>query len=118
MTDIAKHWVKYYLEGDKNDYWAVEKLNEITQTDSKKAWAIIKEINSTKISGHEWQEFVDSNLGCGPLEEIISLDSGVLMDVILNEAKKSERLRNQLSMIYESSIDKAKWDKIQNALNM
>lgn len=116
MTELAKTWLAYNLHGEEKDYWSVERLNEMAKHEPEKAWGIIKEINSMEFPESEWEEHINSVIGCGPLEEIIALNSKTLLKPILLEAKGSIKLRAQLSMIYETSVNNEIWSEIQNAI--
>jgi len=88
----------------------------VTLEDPEKAWEAIKEINSIEVSDREWQEHINSVIGCGPLEELVALNSKKLLESILIEAAQNEKLRTQLSMIYETAINNEIWLAIQNVI--
>jgi hypothetical protein len=116
MKTLAEKWVSYYLNGGKEDYSAVEKPQEIAQSEPIRAWKIIKEINSIQIDDRDWEKHINAIVGCGPLEDIIALHADLALEYILIEAKENTKLKEQLSVIYESSIPKRAWERIQNAI--
>jgi len=120
MTDqqIADAWLRYYRTGDKDAEWAVSELNEFSHQDPVRTWSIIRAINRTEIPDEEWRKFADGVLGCGPLENMITAHTDTILDAVLSEAKQNTRLRNQLSAIYESSVEPRVWTDIQAVLGL
>ena len=114
--NLAEKWVEYYLYGEEKYRGAADDLSELVITDPKKAWEIINRINEIEIQDKAWEDHVNSVLGCGPIEGLLALHPQEFTSLILNEARNSQRLCEQLSVIYESSIDKDIWLKIQKVI--
>lgn len=119
MTDdeIAETWIRYHMEGAESDFWACEELTDLAQKDPDHAWTVIQRINATPIHDDAWRQLVQGCLGCGPIEELIAVHETRMLPVILQAAASDPILREELSTIYESSINPAAWKQIQAVLS-
>jgi hypothetical protein len=114
--DLAAAYVRYLTEGSESDAWAVYELSELARVSPARAWHEIQRINSIPIADEVWKSFVRAALGCGALEELIVLHERVMLPVVLIAAASDPTLRDELSVIYESSVNERIWSQIRSVL--
>lgn len=113
--EIAQGWVDHFAHCEDRQH-CVDALYELSRNAPDRAWKIIRMIDAINIPDAAWRANVDGVLGCGPLENILVMHTGQVLDKVIAEAKVNERLRCQLAVIHESSVSKEIWKVIQEVL--
>jgi hypothetical protein len=110
---IAETWITlYYLpeeseEREKN-FWSYERLDELCRDDPEAAWSVIEAILRRDSS-----DVILSNLGAGPLEDLLAAHGARFIDRIEQRAAKDEKLRKLLGMVWRNEIPEDVWKRIK-----
>jgi hypothetical protein len=114
--DLAAAYVRYLTAGSESDAWALNELTELARVNPERAWQEIQRINAIPIQDETWPSLVRAALGCGALEELIVLHENVMLPVVLRAAASDPTIRDELSMIYRSSVSERIWCQIKSVL--
>jgi uncharacterized protein DUF6869 len=114
--DLAAAYVRYLTEGSESDAWALYELSELVRLSPDRAWQEIQRINSIPVADEAWKSFVRATLGSGALEDLIVLHETVMLSVVLRAAASDSTLRDELSVIYEGSVNERIWSQIRSVL--
>jgi hypothetical protein len=106
------------LGGAEADVWAGIELSQIAIDDPDRAWRIIQRINQIEVDGTECQNHVGAAVGCGAIEDLITLHEETMLPIVVDAATRDPVLREELSCIYESSIGPKAWVAIQTVLGL
>jgi hypothetical protein len=110
---IAETWITlYYLpeeseEREKN-FWAYERLDDLCRDDPEAAWSVIE-----KILRRDSSDLILSNLGAGPLEDLLVAHGARFIDRIEERAAKDEKFRKLLGMVWRNEIPEDVWQRIK-----
>ena len=100
--------------GSDADAWAAEELTELARENPTAAWEEIQRINSFSASGDGWRQHIHAVIGCGPLEDLLTIHEASVLPIIIEAAKHDAVLQSELSAIYESSVSPTIWAAIQS----
>lgn len=113
LDNIADAWIKlYYLpeesEERERNFWAFERLGDLCRDDPEAAWRVIEEIlqkDSTDV--------ILSNLGAGPVEELLVAHSQRFIDRLESRAERDAKFRKLLGVVWQSEIPEDVWKRIK-----
>ena len=121
--EIARGWIAYHsrterpddepLEppsDDDPDWCAVDQLMNLQFEDPLRALEI-----ALFIAHQTNDERLLTNLGAGPLEQLLA-DDPTLFDAVAIEARKSASLRTALAAVWKNDIPDETWQSIQRLL--
>jgi len=110
---IADAWIKLYhlpeeSEERESNFWAFERLGDLCRDDPESAWRVIEEILQKDSS-----DVILSNLGAGPLEELLVAHSKRFIDRIESRAGQDAKFRKLLGAVWQSEIPADVWKRIK-----
>ncbi|MEW8139520.1 MAG: DUF6869 domain-containing protein [Candidatus Thiodiazotropha endolucinida] len=102
---IAKSWVAMHLAGSgtkvyEENFWSYEKLDDLVHKDPLRALEIIKAIIMVNSS-----ELILSNLGAGPIENLMCYNDAAVIDDIQIEAEANLLFKKAMSSTWLDSSD-------------
>lgn len=112
---LAKAWIalqhskREQLETDPN-FWALEKLWDLTRKEPELCWAAILAIVDADSSDH-----ILSNIGAGPLEDLLVAHGKLLIDRVEEQAKKQPSFRRALYGVWQNDMPDDIWARVQAA---
>lgn len=92
-------------------FWAYIELDKLVSNEPNKALDIIGNIINVDDS-----DVVAENLAAGPLEDLLVRHGESILDSIIDLSKKDIKFYSLLGGVWENTIDKDVWDKIQKTV--
>ena len=99
------------LEPSKELIWASSELFDAVLHDPDSAWQLILDIIKKDSS-----EMILSDVGAGPLEDLLSYHAERFIDRVEAEARTNQAFRTALSGVWQSDIPGAIWARIGAAV--
>ncbi len=94
----------------KDNFWAWEQLNDLTQKDPELCWEIILEILHTP-----HHESVDWNLAAGPLEDLLAHHGAKLIDSVEDRARSDPKFKELLGGVWRNTTPAELWARVEAA---
>ena len=88
--------------------WAAEELNSLTLDSPSDCWYTVLEI--LELTDDDW---VLTNLGTGPLENLLVLEPQLTIDLIEAALPAKERLARALNDVWQSLMPDEVWNQLQ-----
>lgn len=109
---LAAAWIELQsLPQDSHDaeqrMWAAEELNLLALRSPNKCWDSILEIIS--LSDDEW---VLTNLGAGPIENMLALNPEIAIALIEKEFPENKKLQDTVENIWKNIIPNNVWERL------
>lgn len=116
LLAIADAWIEYHHAGELADehnknFWAYEKLSELTRNDPEIAWKLI-----IMIFQRDPCEAILANLAAGPLEDMLGEHGANFIQRIEDLAHEDVLFRKMLGCIWKNQISDSVWMRLK-ALN-
>ncbi|HJU20771.1 MAG TPA: hypothetical protein VJ770_30350 [Stellaceae bacterium] len=113
MDKIADAWLmlSYFPEKSEEhekNFWAFERLSNLCENDPEAAWSVIEEIFQK-----DSNDLILSNLGAGPLEDLLAKHGAQFIDRIERRAAKDEKFRKLLGIVWRNEIPEDVWQRIK-----
>ena len=122
MTDdlaLAKAWIVLHhagLRGMRDDdprFEAFIALDELRRSDPERCWSVI-----LKIFEQDQSDWILSNLGAGPLEDLLADHGERFIERVETLARQEPRFRFLTQMVWRNSISAAVWARLRKAANL
>jgi hypothetical protein len=112
LSQIAEAWIElYYLPEDaperEDKFWSYERLSELIQEDPEAAWSVIQIIR------REGSDLILSNLGAGPLEDLLVAHGDQFIDRVETLAEQDAQFRKLLGATWQNSMPPGLWRRIK-----
>ena len=113
QDDIAHAWIRLYhlpeeSEERKRDFWAFVCLSELCRKDPEAAWRVIEDILQRDTS-----DAILSNLGAGPLEDLLVAHGGQFIDRIEQRAEKDTTFRKLIGVVWKNAMSEDVWKRLK-----
>jgi hypothetical protein len=111
--NIADAWIRLYhlpVESEERDrnFWAFMRLSDLVRTDPEAAWLVIQEI-LRKDTG----DVILSNLGAGPLEDLLVAHGERVIDRIEERAARDSTFKKLLGVVWKNAMSEHVWKRIK-----
>ena len=96
---IIDVWITLYYfskeskERERN-FWAFERLSDLCRDDPEAAWSLQRDSS----------DLILSNLGTGPLEDLLTAHGARFIDRVEKRAAKDEKFRKFLGAVWQNEI--------------
>lgn len=110
---VAETWIRLHLlpqESDEKDalFWAWEELDGRVRRNPEDAWRVIELIR--RLDG---SDTMLSNLGAGPLEDLLVHHGPAVIDRIETAARQDPQFRRLLGIVWRNAIREDVWTRVQ-----
>ena len=110
---IAKAWIGLQHAGDQaderhRDFWAHERLRDLTEHDPETAWDLI-----ITILRQDNSDTIVANLGAGPLEDLLGTHGDTFIQRVEELAKRDESFRKVVGCVWQNEIPNAIWMRVK-----
>jgi hypothetical protein len=105
---ITLHYLPEESEESGKNFWAYERLSDLCRDDPEAAWNVIDEIFQRDSS-----DLILSNLGAGPLEDLLTAHGARFIDRVEKRAAKDEKFRKLLGVVWRNEIPDDVWKRIK-----
>lgn len=112
---IVDAWIRRYshpqsAEISEQTEWAYDRLDEICEKDPETCLEILGEICAK--SNDDW---VISNLGAGPLEDLLARHGESIISDVEARARTNLAFREALSVVWKNVISDGVWTRVERA---
>lgn len=104
---IALHEVEQDSADHKRNFWAFDKIWDLSRKNPQLCWEIILEI-----LGHDIGDRVLSNLAAGPLEDLLVKHGPAFIDRVEAQAREDERFRTLLGGVWQNEMSDEVWQRL------
>lgn len=113
VEELAAAWIALHLAPARSSqrkalFWAFVRLSEWVQHDPEAAWSAIEAIRRKDSS-----DVILSNLGAGPLEDLLAAHGDSFIVRIEAMAGADAQLRTVLGAVWRSGMSEALWSRIR-----
>jgi hypothetical protein len=113
QRQIAEGWIRlHHLPWQSPEreryFWAFNSLSDLVRDDPEEAWKIIHVIR--RIDG---TDRILSNLGAGPLEDLLVAHGDKFIDRVEILAKSDEQFWKLLGIVWKNDMSDAIWNRVQ-----
>jgi hypothetical protein len=118
MQELVESWIKAteadFDSGDKDRFgWAIDEMLDLPRVEPEMAWEIIMMIINKKPSPK-----VISQLGAGPLEDIMVYHGNNFMEKIENMVAKNDLFKECMKSVWLDEDDLASYKKFYELANI
>jgi hypothetical protein len=111
--EVAEAWIRRHLlpenSAQKDELlWAWEMLDDLIRHSPEEAWRIIELIRTL-----DGSDIILSNLGAGPLEDLLAKHGPAFIERIEEGARRDEQLRRVLGVVWRNEIRQDIWDRLK-----
>jgi hypothetical protein len=115
LKPLAESWVAFWLaEADSPEKetlsWVCDREWDLVQDEPLLAWVMILEILKLNSSGK-----IQEVLSAGPLEDLLAKHGPLVIELVESEAKQNKRFAQLLGGVWQSSMTKEIWERVQAA---
>jgi hypothetical protein len=113
LDDIADAWIKlHYLpeesEERERNFWAFMRLSKLIRGDPEAAWSVIDQI-----LGKDSSDVILSNVGAGPLEDLLVAHGARFIDRIEKRAKSDAIFKKLLGTVWKNAMPEDVWLRVK-----
>jgi hypothetical protein len=92
------------------NFWAYDKLLMMCISDPLNAWTAVK-----AVLAYDSSPDVTSNLGAGPIEDLLVNHGASLIEQIEFDASQSKPIQEALRSVWQGDIDQEVWRRVKRA---
>lgn len=112
LNQIAEAWVQLCRLPENapqrdDKFWSYERLSELIEEDPEAAWSVIQIIR------REGSDLILSNLGAGPLEDLLVAHGDQFIDRVEILAEQDAQFRKVLGATWQNSMSPRLWKRIK-----
>ena len=113
---ILESWIRYETEplrpGRDRDFWAVEKLKDITHRDPDRAYSLILRL----LESPKLDKFVEV-LAAGAIEDLLTLHGPTVIERVEQEARRNPDFAFALGGIWQNAMTDEIFTRVQSVWN-
>ena len=104
LDNIADAWIKLHhlpeeSEERERNFWAFMRLRELIRDDPEAAWSVI-----AKMLERDTSDVILSNVGAGPLEDLLVAHGARFIDRIEKRAESDTTFKKVLGIVWKNAI--------------
>jgi hypothetical protein len=113
LDNIADAWIKLHhlpeeSEERERNFWAFMRLRELIRDDPEAAWSVIG-----KMLERDTSDVVLSNVGAGPLEDLLVAHGARFIDRIEKRAESDTTFKKVLGTVWKNAISEDVWQRVR-----
>ena len=113
LDDIADAWIRLHhlpegSEEHERNFWAFMRLSKLTRDDPEPAWRVIE-----KILERDTSDVMLSNVGAGPLEDLLVRHGARFIDRIETRAKSDVMFKKVLGIVWKNAMSEDVWQRVK-----
>jgi hypothetical protein len=112
-TWIALQYAKSNSQEHETKFWSFEELDRLQASDPERCWSIILKIFALDQSDH-----LLTNLGAGPLEDLLAGHGDRFIGRVETLARQEPRFRFLTQMVWRNSISAPVWARLRKAATL
>jgi hypothetical protein len=107
-TWIAMHHLPRQSPQTEVYFWAFERLSDLVRDDPEEAWGIMEMVR--RLDG---ADVILSNLGAGPLEDLLVAHGDKFIDRVECLAKSDEQFAKLLGVVWKNRMSEEIWKRVK-----
>lgn len=116
MLGIADAWIEYHHAGDHadehhKDFWAYERLGELTSDEPETAWQLI-----ITILRRDPSDAIIANLAAGPMEDLLGAHGDRFIQRVEDLAMEDSLFHKLVGVIWKNEIPDRIWSRLRAIL--
>ena len=114
LMQISQAWIEYHHAGDQadehhRDFWAYEKLSELTREAPETAWDLM-----VAILRQDQSDTIVANLAAGPMEDLLGMHGERFIQRIESMAKVDHLFYKLVTAIWQNEIPDGIWLRLKS----
>jgi hypothetical protein len=113
LDNIADAWIKLHhlpeeSEERERNFWAFMRLRELIRDDPEAAWSVIG-----KMLERDTSDAILSNVGAGPLEDLLVAHGARFIDRIEKRADGDATFKKVLGTVWKNAMSEDVWQRVK-----
>jgi hypothetical protein len=113
LDDIADAWIRLHhlleeSEERERNFWAFMRLSELIRGDPEAAWSVIE-----KMLERDTSDVILSNVGAGPLENLLVAHGASFIDRIEKRAESDMTFKKVLGTVWKNAMSEEVWLRVK-----
>jgi hypothetical protein len=113
LDNIADAWIKLHhlpeeSEDRERNFWAFMRLSELIRDDPEAAWSVIG-----KMLERDTSDVILSNVGAGPLEDLLVAHGARFIDRIEKRAEGDTTFKKVLGTVWKNAMSEDVWRRVK-----
>lgn len=113
LDDIADAWIRLHhlleeSEERERNFWAFMRLSELIRGDPEAAWSVIE-----KMLERDTSDVILSNVGAGPLENLLVAHGASFIDRIEKRAESDMTFKKVLGTVWKNAMSEDVWQRVK-----
>ena len=108
VNELADMWIEYHRANDDDLFSAVKKVDYLVANNAEKAWQMILAILKKDSS-----EAIMSNLGAGPLEELLVQQGDKVIDRVEAKTAQDPDFAQLIMEVWQNAMPEDIWVRVQ-----
>ena len=106
-TDLVSNWINYYESQDMSSRWASDQLDQLVKDEPDRAFDLM-----VQIAEQSEDDFVVTNLGAGPFEDLLVLHGPEFIDAVEQKVEQNPAFFRVVKCVLHHSINDAVWKRV------
>jgi len=106
-TSLVDKWIEYHQTQNKELFWAWEQLDDAVHDSPNEAFEYILSIAQTTTD-----PLVLSNLGAGPLEDLLVYHGAEYIDQVETKARQIPQFTQVVKSVWKNNMSNDVWERI------
>jgi hypothetical protein len=113
LDNIADAWIRLHhlpeeSEEHERNFWAFMRLSDLIRSDPEAAWSVIE-----KMLERDTSDVILSNVGAGPLENLLVAHGTRFIDRIEKRAKSDTTFKKVLGTVWKNAMSEDVWLRVK-----